>query len=71
MPPIGRSRGGYQDVRPPSPIFFILMQFSANILPHKCQGLTKSVKFQRKDQSVKRNAYFYYFGQFHVFPLYF
>ena len=36
-----------------------------------CQGLTKSVKFQRKDQSVKRNAHFYYFGQFRVFPLYF
>ena len=29
-----------------------------------------SVKFQRKDQSVKRNAYFYYFGRFRVFPLY-
>ena len=36
-----------------------------------CQGLTKSVKFQRKDQSVEINAYFYYFGQFRVFPLYF
>ena len=38
---------------------------------YDCQGLTKSVKFQRKDQSVERNAYFYYFGQFRVFPLYF
>ena len=39
-----------------------------------CQGLTnltKSVKVHRKDQSVERNAYFYYFGQFRVFLLYF
>ena len=33
--------------------------------------LLSRVKFQRKDQSVERNAYFYYFGQFRVFPLYF
>ena len=35
-----------------------------------CHGMTKSVKVHRKDQSVNKNAYFYYFGQFCVF-LYF
>ena len=34
-------------------------------------SLTKSVKVHRKDQSVERNASFYYFGQFRVFLLYF
>ena len=32
--------------------------------------MTESVKLvqvHRKDQSVNKNAYFYYFGQFHVF----
>ena len=36
----------------------------------KCQGSILA-KVHRKDQSVERNAYFYYFGQFCVFPLYF
>ena len=33
----------------------------------ECHGMTKSVKVHRKDQSVNKNAYFYYFGQFRVF----
>ena len=33
--------------------------------------MTESVKVQRKDQLVERNAYFYYFGQFRVFLFYF
>ena len=32
----------------------------------KCHGMTESVKVHRKDQSVNKNAYFYYFGQFCV-----
>ena len=32
-----------------------------------CHGMTKSVKVHRKDQSVNKNTYFYYFGQFRVF----
>ena len=38
-----------------------------NILVRDCHGMTESVKVQRKDQSVNKNAYFYYFGQFRVF----
>ena len=33
---------------------------------YSCHGMTESVKVHRKDQSVIKNAYFYYFGQFHV-----
>ena len=32
-----------------------------------CHGMTKLVKVLRKDQSVNKNSYFYYFGQFRVF----
>ena len=32
-----------------------------------CQGLTKSVKIKGEDQSVKRNAYFYYLAHFVYF----
>ena len=35
--------------------------------PRQCHGMTKSVKVHRKDQSVNKNAYFDYFGQFRVF----
>ena len=31
-----------------------------------CHGMTKLVKVHRKDQSVNKNAYFYYFGQCRV-----
>ena len=34
-------------------------------------GWQNQLKVQRKDQSVERNAYFYYFGQFCVFLIYF
>ena len=43
----------------------------SNLKYFKRHGMTESVKVQRKDQSVERNAYFYYFGQFRIFLLYF
>ena len=44
------------------------IQFDMQTVCHtKCHGMTKSVKVHRKDQSVNKNAYFYYFGQFCVF----
>ena len=43
------------------------MMWAATRPYSQCHGMTKSVKVHRKDQSVNKNAYFYYFGQFHVF----
>ena len=49
--------------------FVQLRGFSYN----QCQGLTNQLNFKGKTNRLKvplQNAYFYYFGQFHVFPLY-
>ena len=60
-------KSNLQQKKEVSDMLSVLPREMEEIRASQCHGMTKSVKVHRKDQSVNKNAYFYYFGQFHVF----